>query len=315
MMEVHNPENPDTGRIKELLNRVRKIEITTRHKASEILTGHYRSAFRGRGIEFSEVRDYVFGDSINQIEWNVTARMAKPFVKQFVEERELNIILAIDVSPSMYYGSFPREEGKRGSQRKYKIDIASEIAATIAVSASMNNDKIGLVLYDDMIQKYLPQKKSKDQPLRILRELIGYRPRSASADIRQAMRYIMNVQKKRGVLFLISDFDSIGNFKEFTIAKKRFDIIPVIIQDKREFELENAGFVTVYDPETKKELVLNTKSRKVRDSYKKIAEEKLLEKKTIFLKKGIEFIEIYTDGDFYPKLIRFFKRREKILSI
>ncbi len=306
----------DIERIKEILKKVRRIEIKTRHKAGEMLSGHYRSVFKGRGIEFSEVRDYVFGDSIKQIEWNVTARMGKPFIKQFVEERELNILLAVDVSPSMYFGSFPsREEEGKPSSRMFKIDAASEIVATLSVSASINNDKIGLVLYDDSIRKYIPQKKSRDQSMRIIREIIGYKPESSVADLRSLLRYILSVQKKRGVLFIISDFEPLDNYKEFISARKRFDIIPVIIKDRRENELPDAGFINIFDPETQKDMVIDTSSRKVRDAYRRSAEERTQKKRTIFRQNGIDFIEIFTDIDYAPSLIRFFKKREHLLKL
>lgn len=308
-------EKSEVKRIKELLKRVRRIEIKTRHKASEMLSGHYRSVFKGRGIEFSEVRDYVFGDSIKQIEWNVTARMAKPFIKQFVEERELNILLAVDVSSSMYFSSYPSDPNEAYRSRNFKIDIASEIIATLSVSANMNNDKIGLILYSDEIRKYIPQKKSRDQPMRIIRELIYHRPKKGISDMRHALRYIMNTQKKRGVLFIISDFDSIDDYRELSIANKKFDIIPIVIKDRRELELKDFGFISGFDPETGEEFILNTKSKKVRDSYNKIAKEKEERRRQIFKKNGIDFIEIFSEEDYVPKLLRFFKKREKIMSL
>ncbi len=309
-------ESTDTERIKEILRKVRRIDITTRHKAGEMLSGHYRSVFKGRGIEFSEVRDYVFGDSIKQIEWNVTARMGKPYIKQFVEERELNIILALDVSPSMYFGSFPVSTGDgETASRHFKIDTASEIIATLSVSASMNNDKIGLILYDNAIRKYIPQKKTRDQSMRIIREVMGYRPVSAVADLQNTLRYIMSVQKKRGVLFVISDFEPLDDYKEIPTAKRRFDLVPVIIIDRRETELGNHGFLNIYDPESGEDLVIDSSSRRVRNAYRKVAEEKISRKRMVFKKNGIDFIEIYTHTDYIPGLVRFFRMREHRFSL
>lgn len=305
----------EVSRIKDILKKVRKIEITTRKQAQEMLSGHYRSVFKGRGIEFSEVRDYIFGDSIKQIEWNVTARMAKPFVKQFVEERELNIILAVDVSPSMYYSSFPEALSPLFPLRNMKIDIACEISAAIAVSAGMNNDKVGLVMFNDSIQKYIPQKKNKDQPMRIIRELVGHRPAASIADIRGVLRYIMNTQKKRGVLFILSDFDNIEDCKEFSIARKKFDIIPISINDDKEFELPDLGFIEIFDPETQERPLLDTGNKKVREAYRRAALEKRNMRDRIFKKNGIDHIEILTRTDYMPVLMRFFRKREKIIPV
>lgn len=283
----------------ELLKKVRKIEIKTRGLSRNVFAGEYHSAFKGRGIIFSEVREYQPGDEIRSIDWKVTARFNAPFVKVFQEERELTIMLLVDVSGSESFGS----------RNWFKQEMITELAAVLAFSAIQNNDKIGVIFFSDRIEKFIPPQKGKFQVLQIIRELINFEPESKGTDIGEALRYFSNVIRKKATAFLISDF--IGS--EFQDAMKsvnnRHDLIAVQVTDPRESELPPIGLVRVKDAETGEEIWLDTSRKKVRTHYKA----KWLQAKADldqFLKKsGIDFIGLSTDKDYVVPLMNFFKSR------
>lgn len=283
----------------ELLKRVRKIEIKTRGLSRNIFAGEYHSAFKGRGIIFSEVREYQPGDDIRTIDWKVTARFNNPFVKVFQEERELTMMLLVDISGSESFGS----------KQWFKREMITEIAAVLAFSALQNNDKIGVILFSDKIEKFIPPQKGKLHVLRIIRELLDVEPESSGTDIGQALQYYSNVIRKRATVFLISDFIGQGFEDGMKSVKNRDDLIAMQIYDPREAELPKVGMLKVRDAETGAETWVDTSRKKVRDYYKTswLRSRGELEK---FLKKnGIDFIPLRTDRDYVVPLMNFFKSR------
>jgi len=313
---MKNGTPKDTDRIKAILKRVRRLEITTRHQASAVFSGHYRSVFRGRGIEFSEVRDYQYGDSVRFIDWNVTARMNRPYIKQFVEERELTILLCIDVTPAMYFGSQPSGEPEApGFERRFKIDLATEMAATLAVSAAMNNDKVGLLLFDHAVRKYLPAKKGRETTMRILREIINHVPQTGRCNMPAVFNHLLHTQKKRAIVVIISDFSGLGDMPQLNLLRRKHDVIPIVVGDKREFELPAAGWLKVFDPARNRNFSINTSSRRVREQYARVARQERDQVLSLFKKRGIDFIEIFTHDQYMTALLRFFKKREKRFAL
>ncbi|HQH41042.1 MAG TPA: DUF58 domain-containing protein [Bacteroidales bacterium] len=288
----------------ELLRQIRKIEIRTRGLTRHIFAGQYHSAFKGRGIAFSEVREYQFGDDIRTIDWNVTARFNHPYVKVFEEERELTVLLLVDVSGSAVFGS---------RQRTKRVRIA-EIAALLAFSAIQNNDKVGAVLFSDRPEKFIPPKKGRQHILRIIRELIEFQPEHQATNIGEAMRYLTNAVKKRSIVFLISDmYDSQGNQPRFEdqlkIIARKHDLIAVRVLDKLERELPRAGLLFLQDPETGQLALADTADRIFRQKYQQhiqLYDEAL---KDVFARYGIDTVEIATDQDYVPPLIQLFKKR------
>jgi len=244
---------------KELLKKVRKIEIKTRRLSDHIFGGEYHSTFKGRGMTFSEVRQYQFGDDVRNIDWNVTARYNEPFVKVFEEERELTMMLVADVSGSEFFGT----------DQQLKSEIVTEIAATLAFSALQNNDKIGLILFSDGIELYIPPKKGKSHVLRIIRELLEFKPKSKKTDVAQALKFLSGVMKKKAIVFVLSDFIADDYQDTMKIAAKRHDITGIRIYDQREEEIPSLGIVQMEDEETGELLLVNTTSRKVRNNYAK----------------------------------------------
>ena len=244
---------------KELLKKVRKIEIKTRKLSDNIFGGEYHSTFKGRGMTFSEVRPYQFGDDIRNIDWNVTARYNEPFVKVFEEERELTLMLMIDVSGSELFGT----------EQQFKSELITEIAATLAFSALQNNDKTGLILFSDQVELYIPPKKGKSHVLRIIRELIEFQPKSLKTNISEALQFLSRVSKKKAIVFMLSDFMDKGYEKPIQIAAKKHDITGIRIYDKKETELPNLGYIMVKDAETGALMRVNTSSAAVRNEYAK----------------------------------------------
>ena len=244
---------------KELLKKVRKIEIKTRKLSDNIFGGEYHSTFKGRGMTFSEVRPYQFGDDIRNIDWNVTARYNEPFVKVFEEERELTLMLMIDVSGSELFGT----------EQQFKSELITEIAATLAFSALQNNDKTGLILFSDQVELYIPPKKGKSHVLRIIRELIEFQPKSLKTHISEALQFLSRVSKKKAIVFMLSDFMDKGYEKPIQIAAKKHDITGIRIYDKKETELPNLGYIMVKDAETGALMRVNTSSAAVRNEYAK----------------------------------------------
>lgn len=285
---------------KELLKKVRKIEIKTRRLSDNLFGGEYHSAFKGKGMTFSEVRQYHFGDDVRNIDWNVTARYNEPFVKVFEEERELTLMLLVDISASEIFGS----------TRQFKNEIITEIAATLAFSALQNNDKIGLALFTDQIELYIPPKKGKSHVLRIIRELIEFHPKSKKTNIDQALQFLANVQKKKSIAFVISDFITEENYENaLKIAAKKHDLTGIRIFDEREEHIPNLGVILAEDQETGETLAVDTTSKKVRASYSKYYIEKVRFFQESFRKSGAGTMSCRVDESYVKKLMTYFKQR------
>ncbi|NPA67427.1 MAG: DUF58 domain-containing protein [Chlorobi bacterium] len=284
---------------KDILKKVRQIEIKTRGLSKQIFAGEYHSAFKGRGMSFSEVREYQYGDDVRNIDWNVTARYDKAYIKTYEEERELTVILLIDMSASENFGTL----------KYFKRDLITEIAAVISFSAIQNNDKVGVIFFTDKIEKFIPPQKGKKHILRIIRELIDFTPESKKTDISEALKYFTNVIKKRSTAFLISDFFDDNFEKALQIAGHKHDIIALHIYDKHEYELPNIGLIKLKDAETGKEIYVDTARKKVRETFRKKREEKILAIKQIFDKNGIDNTHVKTDEDYIKPLLKLFKNR------
>lgn len=284
---------------KELLKKVRKIEIKTKRLSNHIFSGEYHSSFKGRGMTFSEVRQYQYGDDIRNIDWNVTARYNEAHVKVFEEERELTMVLMVDISGSESFGS----------KNQFKKDIVTEIAATMAFSATQNNDKIGLILFSDTIELYIPPKKGRSHVLRIIRELIEFEPKSKKTDIAQALKFLSGTQKKKAIIFMISDFMSDSYEHTLKIASKKHDITGVRVYDIREEKIPNLGMVTMLDAETGKLQLVDTGSKTVRTNYEKHYQEKLNYFKDTFRKSGAGIVNTRVDENYVTKLLGYFKSR------
>ena len=287
----------------QLLQKVRRIEIKTRGLSRNIFAGEYHSAFKGRGMTFAEVREDQYGDDVRSIDWNVTARFQHPYVKVFEEEREMTVMLLVDVSASHDFGS-----GKQ-----YKRDVMTEIAATLAFSAIHNNDKIGVIFFSDKIEKFIPPQKGRKHILYIIRELIDFQPESSRTDIAQALKYFTNIIKKRCTAFLISDLlDSKSFEEELVIANRKHDVIALRVYDQRETELPAVGLMKVKDAETGERLWIDTDDRRWRMLYKNLWDESRLKLQHVFMKAGVDSISINVSEDDYVKaLIGLFKQRGK----
>ena len=284
---------------KEILKKVRKIEIKTRRLSDHIFSGEYHTSFKGRGMTFSEVRQYQYGDDVRAIDWNVTARYNEPYVKVFEEERELTMMLLVDISGSESFGT----------KNQQKRDMVTEIAATLAFSATQNNDKIGLLLFSDQIELFIPPKKGKSHVLRIIRELIEFQPKSQKTDLAQALKYLSSVLKKKAIVFLISDFMTSEYEHTLKIASKRHDVTGIRVFDQREESLPNIGIVNMVDAETGENLVVDTTSKKVRMAYEKHYHENVTYFRDIFSKCGAGTISARVDESYVTKLLGYFKAR------
>ena len=284
---------------KELLKKVRKIEIKTRRLSDHIFSGEYHTSFKGRGMTFSEVRQYQFGDDIRAIDWNVTARYNEAHVKVFEEERELTMMLMVDISGSEGFGT-------KGQLKK---DIVTEIAATMAFSATQNNDKIGLILFSDQIELYIPPKKGRSHVLRIIRELIEFEPKSYKTDVAQALKFLSSTQKKKAIVFMISDFMADNYEHTLKIASKKHDITGIRVYDIREEKMPNIGMVSMLDAETGLTQLVNTGSKAVRMNYEKYYHEKVAYFKDMFSKSGSGVVNTRVDENYVTKLLGYFKSR------
>ena len=284
---------------KEILKKVRKIEIKTRRLSDHIFSGEYHTSFKGRGMTFSEVRQYQYGDDVRAIDWNVTARYNEPFVKVFEEERELTMMLMVDISGSESFGT----------KNQLKRDMVTEIAATLAFSATQNNDKIGLLLFSDQIELFIPPKKGKSHVLRIIRELIEFESKSKKTDLSQALKYLSSVLKKKAIVFLISDFMVKDYEHTLKIASKRHDVTGIRVFDQREESIPNIGIVNMLDAETGETLLVDTTSKKVRMDYEKYYRENVNYFKDIFSKCGAGTISSRVDESYVTKLLGYFKSR------
>jgi len=285
---------------KDILKKVRKIEIKTRRLSNHIFSGEYHSSFKGRGMTFSEVRQYQFGDDVRAIDWNVTARYNEPYIKVFEEERELTMMLMVDISGSESFGT----------KNEFKKDIVTEIAATMAFSATQNNDKIGLILFSDQVELFIPPKKGKSHVLRIIRELIEFQPKSRKTDVGQALKFLSGVLKKRAIVFLISDFMAMPDYEHtLKIASKKHDITGVRVYDIREEEMPNIGLVNMLDAETGQSMLVNTGSKSVRTQYSAYYQERLKYFKETFSRCGAGAFSTRVDESYVTKLLGYFKSR------
>jgi len=283
----------------ELLKKVRKIEIKTRGLSNQIFSGEYHSAFKGRGMTFSEVREYQAGDDIRSIDWNVTARFNNTYVKVFEEEREMTVMLLVDVSAS---GAF-------GTQKQLKQDLITELCAVLAFSSIQNNDKIGVIFFTDKIEKFIPPKKGKSHVLRIIRDLIEFKPEHKKTDLKLALKYLTSVIKKRSIAFVISDFMSPDFSDALKIANRKHDLVALRIYDKRELELPNVGFVKMMDAETNALKWIDTSDKAVRTQYVVNAKKKEQYLKDLFNKSGVDSANINTSESYIVPLTNLFKRR------
>lgn len=286
---------------KELLKQVKQIEIRTRGLVNEVFSGEYHSVFKGRGMEFSEVREYNLGDDIRSIDWNVTARFGHPYIKIFEEERELTVMLLVDMSGSLFFGSVD----------KTKQQIAAELSSILAFSALKNNDKVGLILFTDRIEKFVPPRKGKSHALRIIREVLSFEPQGNQTNIRQALEYFNHTIKKKAIVFLISDFLDIGYEKILRIVGKKHDLIGMVLEDPREKNMIDAGLVKFRDAETGEIRYLDTGDKEVRQSI--IEENKVIAdyQRQLFVSSRLDSIKIETSDSYVKPLVRFFKQREK----
>ena len=284
----------------ELIKKVRKIEIKTRGLSSNIFAGQYHSAFKGRGMAFSEVREYQYGDDVRDIDWNVTARFNKPYVKVFEEERELTVMLLVDMSGSLDFGT----------SGMYKKDMVAEIAATLAFAAIQNNDKIGAIFFTDRIEKFIPAQKGRKHILYIIREVLGYEPESTQTDITVPLQYLTNAIKKRCTTFVLSDFIGDKDFKNpLIIANRKHDIVAIQVYDKRVEELSDVGLMKMVDPESGEEVYVDTSSRKVRALHRKWWIESQVRLRDTFSKSGVDAISVRTDQDYVKALMNLFAKR------
>jgi uncharacterized protein (DUF58 family) len=285
----------------DLLKHVRQIHIHTRRLVNDVFAGEYHSAFKGRGMEFAEVREYAPGDDIRTIDWNVTARLGQPYVKQYVEERELTVMLLVDLSASGHFGSVA----------KLKTEIATELCAVLALSAIRNNDKVGLLLFTDQIEKYIPPQKGKHHVLRVIREVLYFQPERRGTNLGLALEYLHTISRRRTVSFLISDFLAAGYDTPLRIAQRRHDIIPISITDRRELSLPRLGLMTLQDLETGAYLVVDTGSAAVRRQYAERRAAAVRQRQQLFRSLGLDTIDVYTHEPYITPLMHFFRQREQ----
>lgn len=283
----------------ELLKKVRKIEIRTKALSQQVFAGQYHSAFKGRGMSFSEVRQYQYGDDVRFIDWNVTARFHQPYVKIFEEERELTVMLLIDVSGSNVFGT----------HKQFKSELITELAAVLSFSAINNNDKVGVIFFSDRVEKFIPPKKGKTHILRIIRELVSYEPSQVHTDISEALRYLTNAIKKKCTAFVISDFVD-DNFEQaLKIAANKHDVVALNIMDRGEDKIANLGVIPIKDPETGKYALADTSSRSVREAYSNWWLKLRKNNKDLFRRLGVDVADLYTDKDYVVGLTELFQRR------
>jgi uncharacterized protein (DUF58 family) len=284
---------------KELLKKVRKIEIRTKGLVNSVMGGEYQSAFKGRGMEFSEVREYTFGDDVRQIDWNVTARNGSPFIKVFEEEREQTLMLCVDISPSGFFGT----------QSQSKMDVATEVCAVLAFSAIQNNDKVGLLLFSDHVEAVIPPKKGRSHVLRIIRDVLNAHPTGKGTNIREALHYVNRLLNRRSIVVVASDFQDQGYQKELRMTRGMHDLICLQIEDKAEKELPDMGLLPVKHPETGETQWLDTSSKRVRAEQEASYARAQHDLETMFLKMKLDTIRINTNESYVKPLVSFFQRR------
>ncbi|HNZ81213.1 MAG: DUF58 domain-containing protein [Bacteroidales bacterium] len=284
----------------DLLKKVRRIEIKTRGLSRNIFAGQYHTAFKGRGMAFSEVREYQYGDDVRTIDWNVTARFNHPYIKIFEEERELTVVLLIDVSGSRFFGT----------ESLYKKDMITEIAATLAFSAMQNNDKVGVIFFSDKMEKFIPPQKGRKHILYIIRELIEFKPENNQTDLSVALQYLTNVIKKRCTAFLISDFLVQQDFQtDLTLANRKHDVVAIQVYDQRETELPSVGLIRVKDAETGREMLIDSASKNLRNNYRRWWEKQELRLDTTFKKSKVDAVSVSTAQDYVKALMALFNLR------
>lgn len=288
----------------ELIKKVRRIEIRTSHIVNDVLAGKYHSAFKGRGMEFEEVRQYQIGDDIRTIDWNVSARMNDPHVKVFHEERELTVMLLVDLSRSQQFGT----------EEQFKRELVAELSATLAFSAIKNNDKVGLICFTDQIEKFVPPRKGPKHVLRVIRELLAIEPKGRGTDLSLALDYLNRIQKRKAVVFLISDFQDVAYETPLKIARRRHDLIPVIISDRHEQELPNVGLIELKDNETGQQILVDTSSKTVRDRFQEMARKHKEHRDHWLRSNRMDGIHLHTGEQLVEPLARYFKRREARLE-
>ena len=286
---------------KEIIRNVRQIEIRTRGLVNQLFSGEYHSVFKGRGMEFSEVREYEYGDDVRTIDWNVSARFNHPFVKIFEEERELTVMLLVDMSGSQQYGT----------AAKFKRDIATELSAVLAFSAIKNNDKVGMIIFTDRIEKFIPPKKGRTHILRIIRDFVAFEPKGSGTDLKHALEYFNHVTKKRSIVFLVSDFFDTQFEKPMKILARKHDVIAVHLYDKREAELPDVGMMKLADAETGRERWIDTSIKDVRTEYARRWAQRRAELARLFLTSNVDLIPIDVHGSYIQPLVQFFRMRER----
>ena len=294
----------DSERTRELLRKVRRIQVRTDRLVNDVVVGEYRSVFKGRGMEFDEVREYFPGDDIRTIDWNVTARTGTAHVKRYVEEREMTAILLVDMSLS----------GRFGSAEQLKIDLATEISAVLAFSAIKNNDKIGLLLFTDHVEKYVPAKKGKQHVLRVIRELLNFEPKAGGTDVAGALEFLNKVLKRKAVVFLVSDFIDTNYERDLALTKSRHDLIPVRISDPRETTLPDVGLIELEDAETGERILIDTHRRRLRDVFASRGRDDQQTLSGLLRSMGMDALEVSTDRPYMKDLLGFFHRRERRLQ-
>ncbi|MBI1353877.1 MAG: DUF58 domain-containing protein [Acidobacteria bacterium] len=288
---------------KELAKKIRLLEITTNRAVNDVLAGEYHSVFKGRGMEFDEVREYAPGDDVRTIDWNVTARLGKPFVKRFVEERELTVMFIVDLSAS---GSF-------GSRGQLKNEVAAELCALLAFSAIKNNDKVGLLAFTDRIEKFIPPKKGSSHVLRLVRELLNFSPQGRGTDLAQALEYVGRVVRRRAIVFLVSDFLAPDYVKPLRLVARRHDLVAVSVSDPREKALPNVGLIALEDAETGQTVIFDSGSNAARKAYAGLARKRDEERQALFRKVGVDEVRVNVGEDYVRDLMLFFRRREQRL--
>ena len=287
----------------EMLKKIRRIDIRTSQMVNDVLGGQYESVFKGQGMEFEEVREYQPGDEVRSIDWNVTARLGRPFLKKYVEERELTIMLLLDVSASSTFGSI----------KQRKDELSAELCAVLAFSAIKNNDKVGLIIFTDRIEKHVPPKKGRRHVLRVISEALSFEPEGRRTDIAVALEYLNRVTIRRTVTFLISDFMATDYELSLRIANRRHDIIALTITDPRELELPDVGILDLEDAETGEKIRIDTKVRRVREAYQRLALDRMQAKSRILRSANVDTIDVSTDKPYIEPLLKFFRMRERRL--
>ena len=285
----------------ELLAKVKKIQFKAKYMVNDAFAGEYLSVFKGRGMEFEEVREYVPGDDIRNIDWNVTARSQKPYIKTFRDERELVVFFLVDVSASSHFGT----------QKKFKNEVSAEITALLAYTALRSNDKVGLIIFSDHVEHYIPPKKGRGHVWSLIRDILSFKSKAKKTDISVPIDFMNKVMKKKAITFLISDFQGEGFENKLRSFSRKHDLVAISVTDPREIEIPNIGYIELEDAETGESLLINTSDLNGVQSFSKKAKLALREKKRFFQKNGIDFLDVRTDGSYFDTLIKFFRERER----